>query len=76
MGDDHQLDGIEDILPDDIRRSSERRHGVEVGVRHPYTEGGVLLSESLPGSDRRDACHRRRCRGCLLYTSPSPRDRG
>ena len=57
MGGDKKLDGIEDILPDNICRSSERSQGVEVGVCHPDAEGGVLLSEGLSGGDTRDAFH-------------------
>ena len=57
MRNDHQLNGIEDILPNDICRSSERSQGVEVGVCHPDAERGVLLAESLSGGDRRDAFH-------------------
>ena len=57
MGDDKKLDGIEDILPDNICRSAERSQGVEVGVCHPNAEGGVLLSEGLSGGDTRDAFH-------------------
>lgn len=57
MGDDKKLDGIEDILPQDIRRGSERSHGIEEGVRHPNAEGGVLLAEGLSGGDTRDAGH-------------------
>ena len=62
MRNDHQLNGIEDILPNDICRSSERSQGVEVGVCHPDTERGVFLSESLSGGDRRDTRHSFRCR--------------
>ena len=62
MGDDKKLDGIEDVLPQDIRGGSERSHGIEEGVRHPDAEGGVFLSESLSGGDRRDTRHSFRCR--------------
>ena len=51
------MDGIEDILPDNICRSSERSQGVEVGVCHPDAERGVLLPEGLSGGDTRDAFH-------------------
>ena len=57
MGDDKKLDGIEDILPDNICRSAERSQGVEVGVCHPDAERGVLLAEGLSGGDTRDAFH-------------------
>ena len=57
MCNNHQLDGIEDILPDNICRSAERSQGVEVGVCHPDAERGVLLTESLSGGDGRDAFH-------------------
>ena len=57
MGDDKKLDGIEDILPDNICRSAERSQGVEVGVCHPDAERGVLLPEGLSGGDTRDAFH-------------------
>ena len=57
MGDDKKLDGIEDILPQDIRGGSERSHGIEEGVCHPDAEGGVLLAEGLSGGDTRDAGH-------------------
>jgi len=55
------LHRIEDILPKDIRRGSERRHRVKEGVRHPDSEGGIFLSERLSGSDGRDPCHGFRC---------------
>ena len=57
MCNNHQLDGIEDILPQDIRRGSQRCQRVEVGVCHPDAERGVLLTESLSGGDGRDAFH-------------------
>ena len=57
MCNNHQLDGIEDVLPQDIRRGTERSHGIEEGVRHPNAEGGVLLAEGLSGGDGRDARH-------------------
>ena len=57
MGNDKKLDGIEDVLPQDIRSGSERSHGIEEGVRHPDAEGGVLLTEGLSGGDGRDARH-------------------
>jgi len=57
MGDDKKLDGIEDILPQDIRGGSKRSHGIEEGVRHPNAEGGVLLAKGLSGGDTRDAGH-------------------
>ena len=56
-----ELGGIEEVLPDDIRRGSEGREGVEVGLRHPNAEGGVFLSESLSGGDRGDLVHVFRC---------------
>jgi len=58
MRDDEELDGIEDILPDDIGRCAERGHGMKVGLRHPDTQRGILLTESLSGCDGRDAGHR------------------
>ena len=57
MCDDKKLDGIKDILPDNICRSAERSQGVEVGVCHPDAERGVLLAEGLSGGDGRDTCH-------------------
>ena len=57
MGGDKKLDGIEDILPNNICRSAERSHRIEEGVRHPNAEGGVLLAEGLSGGDTRDAFH-------------------
>ena len=62
MGDDEELHGIEDILPDDIGCGSESSQGREVGLRHPDTEGGVLLPEGLSGGNGRDLGHRCRCR--------------
>ena len=56
-----KLGGIEEVLPDDIRRSSECGEGVEVGLRHPDTEGGVFLSKRLTGGDRGDLVHVFRC---------------
>ena len=62
MGDDKKLNRIEDILPQDIRGGSQRCQRVEVGVCHPDAEGGIFLSESLSGGDRRDTRHSFRCR--------------
>ena len=62
MRDDEKLNRIEDILPQDIRSSSQRCQRVEIGVCHPDAEGGVFLSESLSGGDRRDTRHSFRCR--------------
>ena len=58
-----KLGWIEEVLPDDIRRGSEGREGVEVGLRHPNAEGGVLLSKRLSGGDGGDASHGGRCSG-------------
>eukprot|EP00969_Alexandrium_andersonii_P131818 5829574-Alexandrium_andersonii.AAC.1 len=51
--------------------SSEDRS--QVNPPHSYSEMGGAHGEppSPTGSERR---HRKRGRGCLLYTSPSPRD--
>ena len=57
MRDDEELDGIEEILPDDIRRSTERRERIEESLRHPHTEGCVFLFERLSGGDGADARH-------------------
>ncbi len=53
-----ELGGIEEVLPNDISRCTQRRQGIEEGIRHPDAEGGVLLSESLTGCDGRDTSHR------------------
>ena len=63
MRDDHELNGIEDVLPDDVSGSSEGGHGVEEGVRHPNAEGGVFLAEGLSGGDGGDLVHGSRCGG-------------
>lgn len=57
MRSDEKLGRIEDILPDNIRRCAERSERVKIGLRHPDTERGVLLAESLTGGDGRDAFH-------------------
>ena len=57
MRSDKKLGGIEDVLPNDVRCSAKWGEGVEIGLRHPDTEGGVLLTESLPGCDGRDTFH-------------------
>ena len=58
------MEGIEEILPDDVCCRTEGGERVEIGLRHPNSEGGIFLSESLAGSDGRDTCHRfRRCGG-------------
>lgn len=62
-GGEGELDGIEEILPDDICCCAQRRQGIEVGLCHPDTEGGVLLTEGLSGGDRGDACHGLGCCG-------------
>ena len=58
MGDDEELEGVEEVLPDDVGGSSEGGQGIEEGIRHPDAEGGVLLPESLTGCDGRDTRHR------------------
>ena len=58
-----ELSGVKDILPDDIRCRSEGRHGIEIGIRHPDSERGVFLSESLSGGDRADTGHSLGCGG-------------
>ena len=62
-GGEGELGGIEEILPDDICCCAQRRQGIEVGLCHPDTEGGVLLSEGLSGGDRGYTCHRLGCCG-------------
>ena len=57
MGSDEELGGIEEVLPEDIGRCTEGREGIEEGLRHPYTEGGVFLTERLSGGDGRDTGH-------------------
>ena len=61
MSDDEELEGVEEVLPNDIRGSSEGGQGIEEGICHPDTEGGVLLTERLSGCDGRDSCHRGGC---------------
>lgn len=60
---EEELGGVKDILPDDIRCRSKGCHGIEIRIRHPDSERGVFLSESLSGGDGRDALHSRRSRG-------------
>ena len=62
MCSDEELGGIEEILPEDVCGSTEGREGIEEGLRHPDTEGGVFLSESLSGGDRADTGHGLGCR--------------
>ena len=57
------MEGIEEVLPDDVRSSAERSHGVEVGLCHPDAKRGILLAEGLSGGDGADARHRFRCGG-------------
>ena len=52
-----KLNGIKEILPNNIRCRSECRKRMQISLRHPNTKRGVLLSESLSGSDGRDALH-------------------
>ena len=61
MGDDEELEGVEEVLPDDVGGSSEGGQGIEEGICHPDAEGGVLLTERLSGCDGRDFSHRGRC---------------
>ena len=58
MSGDEELDGIEEVLPNDISRCTQRRQGIEEGIRHPDAEGSILLPESLTGCDGRDTRHR------------------
>ena len=57
MRGNEELGGIEEVLPEDIGRCTEGREGIEEGLRHPDTEGGVLLAEGLSSGDGRDASH-------------------
>ncbi len=57
MRGDEELGRIEDVLPDDVSCRAEGGEGVEIGLRHPDTEGGILLAEGLTGSDGRDTFH-------------------
>ena len=59
---DEELGGIEEVLPEDVSGSTEGREGIEEGLRHPDTEGGIFLSESLSGGDRADTGHGFGCR--------------
>ena len=52
-----ELGGIEDVLPYYVGRCTEGREGIEEGLRHPDTEGGVFLTERLSGGDGRDTGH-------------------
>ena len=52
-----KLNGIKEVLPNNIRCRSECRKRMEIGLRHPNAEGSVFLSESLSGGDGRDALH-------------------
>ena len=62
-GGEGELGGIEDVLPDDVGCGAKRRKRIEIGLCHPDAEGGVFLSESLSGGDRRDASHSFGCSG-------------
>ena len=52
-----KLNRIKEILPNNIRGGSECGKRMEIRLRHPHAEGGILLSESLPRSDGTDAGH-------------------
>ena len=52
-----ELDGVEEVLPDDVSGSAERGHRVKVSLCHPDAKRGVLLTESLSGGDRGDTGH-------------------
>ena len=62
MCDEEKLGRVEEVLPDDICRGPQGGEGIEVGLRHPNTEGCVLLSERLTGGNGRDLVHVFRCR--------------
>lgn len=79
MGDDEELDGIKEVLPDDVCRCAESSQRMEVGLRHPDAEGCVLLSERLSGRNRRDSLHGFRCRSGInqyIFIIGSLRRRG
>ncbi len=42
---------IDDILPEHITAGADRCYRVEVHIRYPYREGGVLLEHGLAGVD-------------------------
>ena len=56
MGGEGELEGVEDVLPDDVGSGTEGGHGVKESVRHPDTK-------SLTGGDAGDTCHSGRCSG-------------
>ena len=38
------LDGVDDVLPEDITARADGGEGIKIGIGHPDGEGGVLLS--------------------------------
>lgn len=52
-----ELRTIEQVLPNNICRSTQRGHRIQERICHPNTEGGVFLAESLTRRDTRHARH-------------------
>ena len=52
-----ELEGVDEVLPDDVGGRSDGRHGLQIGLRQPHAEGGVLLPERLSCSDAADLGH-------------------
>src|SRR5574344_2245291 len=46
-----KLPGIDYILPDDIGTGCQTGHGIQVHLRYPDNENGILLPKSLPAAD-------------------------
>ena len=57
MCSDCELEGVEEVLPDDVGGGAEGGERIEESVRHPDAERGVLLAKGLSGGDRWDTGH-------------------
>ena len=70
--------GLASVLSDDYEIQGELGRGamgIVLRARHRHLDRLVAIKE-LPSSFATDGEVRKRFLDCLLYTSPSPRDRG
>ena len=52
-----ELETIKQILPNNISGRADSRQRIEVSLRHPHPQRGVLLAKSLPRRDLADGTH-------------------
>ena len=46
-----EFEGVDDVLPQHVAASANGCHRIQIGIRHPDAEGGILLEGCLTGID-------------------------